>query len=256
MKKLSLVMVLAILSTSFATVGHFEGFEDPAWAADTDAGNWQNYGGTIVRVDSGTNGITSSSGNAHAVMNGAAYTRFGGYSSDFGGGFTASMDVYLDPTWASGTGFDWTVAASRQTGDHLRDFIFHVGVVNGNLLVNASNNSDWQFNSSKLLNNNNGNYYTVNTAGWYTLEHVFRDENGSLAVDLNLLNAAGDLLYSVTRSNAADLIDTVVGGNRYGWAAYNNVPNLALDNVTLVPEPATMVLLGLGGLLCRRFKRA
>lgn len=158
--------LLAGFAASFTTVGeaapvHFEGFEDPAWVAG-QPDNWVGYlGGSIERVVSGTNGITSSSGVAHAELsadpptsfnpsNDAAngpFTRFGGYSTEFHHGFIASLDVYLDPSWDDGRGFDYSVAANRQDNTHLRDFIWHVGVVNGDLLVNASNNSDWQFNA-------------------------------------------------------------------------------------------------------------
>ena len=98
---------------AIAAPPHFEGFEDPSWVAN-QINNWQNYnGGKIQRVPSGTAGITSSSGSAHAVLYdlvnqnnvfgvptlGAqnVYTRFGGYSNEFGGGFVASIDIYLDP---------------------------------------------------------------------------------------------------------------------------------------------------------------
>lgn len=252
---LGAVLALAAFGqVALAAPPHFEGFEDAGWVANL-TGNWQNYGGaTIARVASGTNGIASAGGSAHAVLTPGTgpFTPFGGYSSVFGAGFVASLDMYLNPQWESGKGFDYSVAATRQTGAHLRDFIWHVGVVDNQLLVNASNNSDWTFNSWKLLNENSGSYFTVSSAGWYTFEQVFYDSGGALAVDFNLKNSGGTILNSWTRTNAADSTATVAGGNRYGWFAYNNIDGLAIDNTSLmapspdIPEPMSMILGAMG----------
>jgi hypothetical protein len=151
------------------------------------------------------------------------------------GGWYTEIDVYLDPSWADLNGIDFSVAASRQDGDHFRDFIFHVGVVAGNgLLVNASNNADFTTNAFKLLNENGGNYFTVTTAGWYTLRHVFYDNSGALAADLQLLDFNGNILWTATRTNPSDLISTVVGGSRYGWFTHINVAGgIEIDNQEL-----------------------
>ena len=270
MKKVSaLLVILAVATTSFATIGHFEGFEDSGWVANqTD--NWQNYNSDIQRAASGTGGITSSDGSAHAIITnlqmgedvfgnpslgaGGPYTRYGGYTSTFGGGFTASLDVYLDTSWTEGQGFDYSVAINNQnTGLHLRDYMFHVGVTDQGLLVNASNNTDFNYNEYKLENENSGNYYTIAGSGWYTLQQIFYDDGGNVSVDMILLDSTGSQLWNVTRTSSDD-IATTAGGHRYGWFTYNNIDGLALDNTSMVPEPATMVLLGLGGLLIRRKK--
>jgi hypothetical protein len=253
-------MVLGFIcaTSSVADTLHFEGFEDPSWTPG-QAGNWQIYlDGTIQRVTSGTNGITSSSGSAHAILGqavpnpaSAPYTSFGSYRTSFGGGFVAGLDIYLDPSWSDGAGFDYSVGATRQNGDHLRDFIWHVGTHNGNLLINASFNTDFGFNASKLTSGPN---YQVQSAGWYTFEQVFHDASGVLAVDMNLRDSNGNLLFTKTLSHPPDLISTVVGGNRYGWFTYNNIDGLAIDNTSLmsvVPLPAAawggMALMGILG---------
>ncbi|TWT97090.1 hypothetical protein Pla108_28670 [Botrimarina colliarenosi] len=244
----ALFATLAATHSAQAVLGHFEGFEDPSWTAGGD--NWNDNAGTITRATSGTAGITSSSGGAHAVLSGGGpFTRFGGYSSNFDGGFIASLDVYIDPAaFSPSEGFDYSVAVSNQSGSHLRDFIWHVGMDGSDLKVNASNNTDAVFNAFKLNNENGGNNFTITGAGWYTFEQNFYNDGGALAVDFNLYDDGGSALYSVTRSNAGDDIASIVGGNRYGWFTYNDIAGLAIDNTSLaaIPEPALAGVWALG----------
>lgn len=265
-----LSIVTAGLAGSAFAAPHFEGFEDPSWVQGGD--NWNNFNSEILRATSGTDGITSRTGSAHGIITNlgtvndvhgdpsvggaATYTRFGGYSSSFGSGWTTSLDVYLDTSWTDGQGFDYSSAANGSDGLHQRDFIFNVGVVGGNLLVNASNNSDISYNDYIITNENGGNYHTIASTGWYTFEHVFNNDAGVLSVDLNLRDSGGNLLYSITRTNLADTIPGEVGGNRYGYFAYNNIDRLAIDNTSLVPAPGAAALLGLGGMVVTRRRRA
>lgn len=267
---LAITLMLAALPNVHATVVYYQGFEDPNWVPGMP-GDWQNFDADIERVVSGTDGINSSVGNAHArIYNtdiaaapswAAPFTQLGGYSSVFGSGFRTTLDIYLDPAWSTGLGFDYSAAVNDQTGTNLRDFIFNVGVINGELLINASNLSFFDLNEGLILDSNMGDYYTVASEGWYTFEHVFYDQGGVLAVDYNLFNSSGVKVYTITRSTATDLIATVVGGNRYAWLTYDTVEGLAIDASGLdVPEGgATVMMLGVGlgaiGVL-RRFKRA
>jgi hypothetical protein len=54
-----------------------------------------------------------------------------------------------------------------------------------------------------------------------------------LAVDLNVRDTNGTLLFSQTLSDPSDLIDTIVGGNRYLWFNFLAVNKLAIDNAIL-----------------------
>ncbi len=196
------------------------------WDQDFSAGTEGWFGGIIQNVD-GT-----------ATAQSDDYSRFDGYRDVWPGTWTAEIDVYLDPAWPSGQGFDYSVAATGTDGNHQRDYIFHVGVVEDYgpiigraLLVNGSNNTDFYTNPYKLVNDNGGNYYVVNTAGWYTLQHVFYDAGGYLAVDLNLLDANGVTLWTATRENVADTIPGEVGGNRYAWFTHIDVSDgIQVDN--------------------------
>jgi hypothetical protein len=139
----ALIATFAVATVPTAALGasppapYFNGFEHTSDAitpmnADTQAMF------NVTRVASTTNGITSAAGSwyAQAAQNNynsgtLQFTRLGGYSSTFPvGGYTTSIDVYLDMSTATGSNdlrFDWSSAISNTTGDHRRDFIFSVG---------------------------------------------------------------------------------------------------------------------------------
>jgi hypothetical protein len=203
--------------------------------SNTDNWNDSNSGwyGTVTRVASGTNGINSLSGGWHAQFEGdassAPFSPFDGYNATWPGTYRAEISIYLDPSWGTSQGFDYSVASSRTNDTHLRDFIFHVNkdASTAKLLVGGSNNTNF----TPRENLENGNHYEVTSAGWYTFQHVFYDNNGSLAVDLNLLDSNGTIVFTETRNNANDLIDGIVGGNRYAWFTFINVEGgIAVDN--------------------------
>lgn len=203
---------------------YFQGFEvDAAW------------GGDPTRVASGTGGITSRTGGFHAQAVAGNFTRFGGYSSVFPSlGFTTSVDVYFDMAggYSNDTRFAYTSAASQPNGDHRRDFVFSCGFYSdgppygsGNRFVcSASNNAPgWPKDPGRSP-------VFVNTTGWYTLKHTFRNNGGVLAVDMVLLDSVGGVKGTWTLSDPTDIIGTTVGGNRYGWFQSSAFPFLAIDN--------------------------
>lgn len=214
-------------------------YKQPVWSQgfETDTSGWfdssNDWSGTITRVPSGTSAISSSSGSYHAVIQGdassAPFTRFDGYRDTWPGTWRAEIDVYLNPAWGAGQGFDYSVAATGTDGNHQRDFIFHVtkDTSTGKLLVAGSNNTNF----APREDLEGINHYEVTTAGWYTFQHVFYDDGGVLAVDLNLLDSNGTILFTETRRDASDTIPGEVGGNRYGWFTFVNVTNgIAVDN--------------------------
>lgn len=178
-------------------------------------------------------GDISVDGSGHAIVNGdsssAPMSRFGGYRDVWQGGWTAEVDVYLDPSWEDGAGFDYSVAANGTDNAHQRDYIFHVtkDSSTGDLLVAGSTNTD--FVPREDLEDRN--HYVVTEAGWYTLQHEFYEENGALQVDLNLLDENGTVLFTETLvPHAGDDLMDEIGGNRYGWFTTVTVPDLAIDN--------------------------
>jgi hypothetical protein len=202
--------------------------------------------GTIQQVSSGTNSIAASQGGAYAVVNSVnpdngPYTFFGSKRSSWSGGWTASLDIYLDPSWQNGQGFDYSVAASNSSGGYMRDFIFHVSETGEQLLVNADNNSGNKAPAPALSVTDSG--VISGLAGWYTFTSQFHEVNGLLAGTLSV-SKGSDVLFSKTLSASKDTISSA-GGNDYGWFTFVNVgPNgLAIDNTQLsvvapVPLPA------------------
>ena len=204
---------------------------DQGFESNTD--EWYDVSlpyGTVTRVSSGTDGIPSSDGSWHAKLGEDAtnetgpFTRFGVYQTVFSGGFTSYVDIYLDVNMPDGEGFDFSTAVNGQDGNHRRDFIWHVVKVAGlGLLVNEDNNSYGSPNAGVVQSANGGNYYTVPASGWYTFKTVFRDDADVLAVDFELYDPTGALVHTNTRSDASDVISTIVEGNRYGWFPFIDV---------------------------------
>jgi hypothetical protein len=204
----------------------FNGFE-------VDTSGWE---GPITRVPSGTDGITSADGEYHAEVGEGAFTRWGGYTNEFPpSGYSTSIDVYLGDCPADDSRVDWSSAISDTAAvpSHRRDFIFNFGCY-----IDEEGDTYWVFSASNnapgFPKNPGRDPYPVDEEGWYTLQHVFYDNgSGVLAVDLNLIDAGGEVLHSWTLSDPTDVIGETVGGNRYGWFVTNELEFLAVDNSRL-----------------------
>ncbi len=226
-----------------------QGFENPQFTSgdyfNAPSTDWNDSNSMLNRVLSGFAGVPSHSGSAHAVIDSTslpaspddytgAFTRLGGYSSVFGSGFKTSVAVYIDlndPAVLANTyGWDLSSAASDQSGSHRRDFVFHAASNNlGQVLIGGSNNSNFTRRNDLA----SINHYTIIASGWYIFESDFRDNAGVLAVDLNLRDSGGALLWTETRSDPSDLISTIVGGNRYMWFTFLETASLAIDDTQL-----------------------
>lgn len=262
-----LLTSLVATNAAHAIVTFNQGFE-------VDTSDTFGFNSTVSRVASGTGGIASKTGSFHGTIGDpltapgtGAFTRFDGYRDTWTGTYFASIDVYLDTTWALGSGFDYSVASNGSDGLHQRDFIFHVArdTSTGSLLVGGSNNSNF---ATRQDLDTLSNFFIVPSSGWYTFQHRFYNNGGQLAVDLNLIDGSNTTVFTETRTTALDQIPADVGGNRYGWFTFVNLEgDLNVDNWTLeltndelptgaVPEPATMALFGtglLGAALRRKF---
>lgn len=247
-KAVCIAALIGLSAPAFAGEVFNQGFESDTAGWFDSSNGW--YGG-VNRVASGTDGISSASGSYHAQFTQSSdtggFTRFDGYRDNWSGPYQASVAIYLDTSWAAGEGFDYSVASNNASGDHLRDFIFHVAMDSstGELLVGGSNNTNFEPREDL----DTINHAVITDSGWYTFEHSFFEAgDGSLAVALNLYDAGGNLIFQEIRNNAGDLVGSVAGGNRYGW--FNNIDiagGINVDDVMLnvVPLPPA-ALAGLG----------
>lgn len=257
------IFAAAALATVFmagaagASTIYFQGFE-------TDTTDWNT---NTNRVASGTGGITSADGNFHAESLGISSWHFFGSGSTATSNatipFTASLDFYLDMggSWSNDTRFDYSVALTKPDGNHLRDFVFNAGFYNDDTVPGADSD---RFVISASNSAGRGDSYpknpgrdpiSIDTTGWYTFQHAFFDDGGTLGAMLSVLDSGGTSLssWSLGTDPIAD-----VGGEGYGWIVNNEFDRLAYDNTSLtsgaapVPVPATLPLLG-GGLVLMGF---
>lgn len=239
-------------AVSAGTVLYSNGFE-------TDTAGWTAFGGgfNATRVPSGTNGITSAAGLFHAESSASGSAgNWGGYNYGAGDAvptafieYVTSVDIYLDvsnPTWANNTRFDFSSAINNSLGTHRRDFVFNAGFYDDatgpgagtdRFIISASNNSQP---GSAFAKNPDKDPIAITTTGWYTFEHHFYDNAGTLAVDMSIFDSSDALVHTWTLSDPTDLI-AGIGGNRYGWFDFNQFAPLAFDNAQLTVGPFNVV---------------
>ncbi len=272
------VLVLAAVAGATALfTGSLAARADEVFSQDFntagDTSGWSNGGGSygsITQVPNGTDGITTGDGSTgFALVNSVVaspgpYTFFGQPGGPYPGSYTASVDMYLDPSgWASGSGFDWDVAPSDGAGNYGGpDYIFHAyESATGQLLIDANYNSGNAPPAGAITAG--PGVGTVTAAGWYTFSSSFQDVGGQLQASLSVTGGSGPV-FSETMSQPGSL-----DGVDYGWFNFVDVGSngLAIDNsrldiaATPLPSSAGMglaVLGGLGvlGLLRKRYRAA
>jgi hypothetical protein len=190
------------------------------------------------------------------------FTRWGGYTDKFPiGGYRTYMSIYLDVEWAAtheDARFDYLSSINDIAGDHLQDYDFNAGTNRPEdsedppgFYINASTNT---FRHSSFPQNEcpapsappNKCRLPVHieTSGWYTFRHTFRDDGGFLAVDFDIFSSSGGNVANWTIYTGNPM--AAVGGNRAGWFANEEIPELPIDDskrtgLNLALTPATAI---------------
>lgn len=200
MKKIIAIVMTAGLLFVFALIPAFADGVYPAWhqGFEKNTDGWsgsaipgpEGWCGEITRYERGSGPVDPSIGYGYALVengpcneywqaNGwpasAPYAPFGGYSESWPqSGFVSEIDIYLDPGWADGTSFNYFVSFRILDENTFRYTQFPVEKSGGALMVAG---------------------HQVGEAGWYTFRARFREVDGHLAVDLELIQN-GSVLFS------------------------------------------------------------
>lgn len=174
--------------------------------------------------------------NGHAVLQAAnaynpefdktAMSPLGGRTAKFpAGGWDVSLDIFLDlDNLTANERFSYSAAADNTSCEHLRDFIFHVGVNGaGTAICAAANNNAGPGVQDVCAMANAVNLTTAGLeTGWYSFEHRFRNQSGALSVAMEITDLDnGDGSVFDQDLATADPIGST-GGVRYAFFPFNN----------------------------------
>jgi hypothetical protein len=204
--------------------------------------------GTIVRTKTLTAvggyapGIAAESGSWYATVDGATdgssvcstypaqdescdgpYTNWGNPNGDYytfpKKGFTTSLDIYLDTSWAEayqGNEFEWDTAVNQSNGQFGQDFIFTARTGADGFTIGTGNNTQSSVPTPSA---------TISTSGWYRFVYNFVKDpsTGDVVAVLSIIDEATDM--QVTGAgwvipvifNADPVLPTGMGGPVYGW---------------------------------------
>lgn len=270
MKKiLSTLAIFALLVSMSATAnaavmsfGTTQTFESDT--VGTQPFNWKDgdsgWYGEVSVVASGTDGISASpSGGSNFVKitPGGENSYFGGAARDSaytvvgssnlfpasGNSYSVFRDIYFQPT-ATVNHF-WmqnTIRKDVDPAEYLTEasFRFATGQDTWNLTLAGGSTAG----------------VNLETGKWYTLEAVYDRSQPLVQVIYNVYAAgnrqSGSALYTEALGTYNDVLSADLGGSgAHSWFSVwdNSAGDLAVyaDNFGTIPEPTTLVLLGLGG---------
>lgn len=263
MKKM-LVLLMAVLMAGAAHAGAVWTLEEGA--GDTTTEEWS---GTLSDPFVGTwTTATAAPGSNFALsLDGTGYVATNLSGGNIGiGGITPKTIAGWIQTTATGSGYNgwiwgWSPGAGSVQGHDLR-----LCLQDGYLRFEVS--SGYRKDSVTLLNDGLWHYVAavIGTGGDYTLGNVkfYIDgtmyspagNNPSVVIDTDAEQSVATGAVEVFLGAAGNVTTATWNGQLDNFAVYNDALNAdqlyTAMTTALVPEPATMVLLGLGGLLFRK----
>ena len=102
------------------------------------------------------------------------------------GDHISEIDIFLDTDWP----------LSMEVSYNVVGYYDGWAVLNNSFIVYVPWSADDAALIVRAIVGGSSSSYEVHESGWYTFQHVFRDSDGLLVVDFNLLDASGLLLWS------------------------------------------------------------
>jgi len=146
-------------------------------------------------------------------------------------GFTTSIEIYLDTSWAStyqGNLVGWDTSLNNTSGSFLQDQTFDICSVSGGFYISTAFGSGGCTSGSPQ----------VTTSGWYTFNEDFTGVPGGDVYDT--YSVVQDSSSSVVFGPSAvdtGLAKTGVGGPDYGWFPDEDVLGLPIAQASLKTNP-------------------
>ena len=144
------------------------------------------------------------------------YSFFEGSNNDWTGDWYASIKVYLDPaTMTKDEGFSYIVATNKSGGLFLESYGFVALAGDSSITIRCIDGTSTA---------------EITSAGWFTLQHFFHDNGGTLSVNMKVLALDESIILSET-IDTVYLIPTEVGGSRHArFTLINDDSGILVDD--------------------------